>query len=445
MQESVETGIGGVSLDINEISSRSFNIFSDYNVDTSFKTGYYMNYYPIGNVDSGGPFEFIVPKDPKNWTDMQKTRLEGRLKVVKADGSDLTSSDNISVCNLFYQSLFENILFELENVKLDDPSPRTYPYKAYLETLLSYSTGVKNNWLNSLNVWESDTKDNFDTLGTGNFGFVKRKSLISGSKYNYFAINLYLDICHSYKYLPPNLSMKFSFRRNNDNFSLLTSGSDDYKIILENLKLKMYKVTPTEKIENFFKQNISKQPAKLNIDRSIIKTFTIPSGTSNLSQYKIFEGNKLPEQIIVGILPQVAFNGVKNKNPFNFLPHNLREANLLVNGLLEPPNRYTLNTEDKDLAGFYLDFLENIGISNDNKEIGLNLENYYGGNFLIAFDRSPDKSNRYRPFMTEGGIMDINLHLRTPTTEVLTLIIYATYTDIISIDQYSMVNTSYSI
>ena len=239
--------------------------------------------------------------------------------------------------------------------------------------------------------------------------------------------------------------MKFSFRRNNDKFSLLTSGIDDYKIEIDNLKLKMYKITPSEKIQNFLKENISKNPAKLNIDRSIIKTYTIPSGTSNLSQYKIFEGNKLPEQLFVGMLPQASFNGDQEKNPFNFKPYNLREVNLVVNGLLEPPNRYTLDISSSDTAGFYLDFLENIGIAGDNKEIGISKKDYYNGNFLIAFDRSPDKSNRYRPFMTEGGVMDINLHLRSPTSEVMTLIVYATYSDIISIDEYSTITTSYSI
>ena len=152
MQQAIESGVGGMALDINEISSRSFNIFSDHNVDTSFKSGYFMTYYPIGNVDSSGPFEFIVPRDPRNWTDMQKTRLEGRIRVVRSDGNDLDEDDNISVCNLFYQSLFENVLFELENIKLDDPSPRTYPYKAYIETLLSYSKAVKQNWVNAINV-----------------------------------------------------------------------------------------------------------------------------------------------------------------------------------------------------------------------------------------------------------------------------------------------------
>ena len=446
MQESVTTGIGGLALDINEISSRAFNIFSTFDADTSFKRGYYVDYRPISTVDSNGPFEFSIPRDEVNWTDMQKTRLEGRVKIVKADGTNAASSDTFSVCNMFYQSLFENILFEIEGVKLDDPSAKTYPYKSYIETLLSYSKSVKESTVDSLNIWKTDTPGKFDDLETGNSGFTERKTLFSESKNRYFSIPLYLDICHSHKYLPPRLSMKFSFRRNSDDFSLLYTGNAlTYKIVIDNIKLRIYKITPSQKIYDFYTSRIASDNAKLNIDRSIIKSYVIPKGTTDLSRYKAFEGQKLPEQLIIGIIPQSAFNGNNAKNPFNFQHYNLREANLLVNGVPEPLYKYQLNIKDKDTASFYSEFLENVGVSTDNKEIGIDHDSYYNGNFLIAFDRSPDKSNRFRQFLTEGGLMDINLILSKPTTEVLIVLVYATYSDILTIDAQSKLATSYSI
>ena len=226
---------------------------------------------------------------------------------------------------------------------------------------------------------------------------------------------------------------------------MLFNSDSKYRIEIDNLKLKIFKITPSDKINTYFKQNITKNPIKLNIDRSIIKTFSIPSGSTNLSQYKVFEGQKLPEQLIVGLISQSAFNGTNTKNPFNFKHYHLSEANLVVNGAPEPLYKYKLDIKEKDTASFYSEFLENIGVSTDNREIGIHHDSYYDGNFLIAFDRSPDKSNRFRQFLTEGGVMDLNLILSEPTKEVLIVLIYATYSDILTIDGNSSIQTSYSI
>ena len=54
------------------------------------------------------------------------------------------------------------------------------------------------------------------------------------------------------------------------------------------------------------------------IDRSLLKTYTVKSGTSDLSQYNIISGRQLPEQIIIGIVEETAYRGDIEKNPFDF-------------------------------------------------------------------------------------------------------------------------------
>ena len=71
------------------------------------------------------------------------------------------------------------------------------------------------------------------------------------------------------------------------------------------------------------------------IDRSLLKTYTVKSGTSDLSHYNIISGRQLPDQIIIGIVEETAYKGDIEKNPFNFKDFGLREASIVVNGVHE--------------------------------------------------------------------------------------------------------------
>ena len=45
------------------------------------------------------------------------------------------------------------------------------------------------------------------------------------------------------------------------------------------------------------------------MDRSLLKTYTVKSGTFDLSHYHIISGRQLPEQIIIGIVEETALRG----------------------------------------------------------------------------------------------------------------------------------------
>ena len=54
-------------------------------------------------------------------------------------------------------------------------------------------------------------------------------------------------------------------------------------------------------------------------------------------------------------------------------------------------------------------FLENTGVHTDDREFGISLDDYYGGCFLTALDRTPDKCNRYHRHKIDSGTIDLNL------------------------------------
>ena len=83
------------------------DIFSVPGTQTSQEKNAYVPYYPISSLD-GGPLEFDV-KPSNMYTDLGDTRLYIRCKVVKGDGEDTATTDDVTVCNMFFHALIQRL------------------------------------------------------------------------------------------------------------------------------------------------------------------------------------------------------------------------------------------------------------------------------------------------------------------------------------------------
>lgn len=284
-------GIGGLSLSKDEIASSSFDVFSPIEIENSIDSAVKIITRPISSATSSGPFKFVFPADSVKWTDCETIRLCGRVKLVKNNGNGTLTDyaaevTEASVVNNFFQSLFSSISCTINGVEMTDPSGNWYPYKAYLETLLSYSKSTKEGRLVS-NAYFQDTPTKFDnypildgnsktTTPSSNEGFKKRSEFFKLSKMRYFNIPLHIDLCTLRKYLPPNTKLEIEFQRTKDNFSLLSPyPNDDIQIVIEDLSLSLSRFTPSIAIKKWYGDKLGRLKKQiLPIDRSLIKTYT---------------------------------------------------------------------------------------------------------------------------------------------------------------------------
>ena len=283
-------GIGGLSISKDEIASSSFDLFSPIEIENSISKANKIITRPISSSNSRGPFKFVFPADPHKWTDCESIRLSGKVTLKKSTGgvlSDFTADlEEISTTNNFFQSLFSSITCVLNGVEITDPSGNWYPYKSYLETILSYGKSTKEGRFQA-NCYYTDDPKKFDNIGTvdangkttsnsGNAGYLKRKTFFSRSKTRYFNIPLHSDICTLRKYLPPNSKLEFEFHRSPDAFSLLTPYDiEKCSILIEDLELSLTRYTPSSQIQKYYSENLTKEKKQiLPIDRSLIKTYT---------------------------------------------------------------------------------------------------------------------------------------------------------------------------
>ena len=437
-------GVGGLSTGKDEFASSCFDLFSYPEIETGIQKAFSQTFRPISSTTSKGPFTFDIPADPDKFTDAESIRLHGAMRIVSNNNgaySDLPAAEKVSPVNNVFNSLWSSINTQLNGTEITDPSSRWYAYKSYFENNLSYSSSSKESILSSRGYFK-DTPKKFDDVGSGskeseNTGFNTRKKLFERSKWVYFCINLHADISTLRKYIPPNVKITLELQRNSDAFCLLSAKSvNNFAIELKDLRIKLYRYLPSPKVKVFYENKLrSRAKPLLPIDRSLLKTYTVKSGTSDLSHYNIISGRQLPEQLIVGIVEETAHRGDIGKNPFNFQDFGLKEASIVVNGVHEPSEPYKLDLDNGDKVDLYASFLENTGVSTDDREFGISMNDYYGGNLLLVWDRSPDKCNRFHRHEMESGTIDVNLKTKTPLANTVTVIIYATYSTDIQIDE----------
>lgn len=231
------SGVGANSTTYFEMQSNGLNFFEQPPFDSTLKGFNNRSYKPINSISSEGPFLFqLGGNDFAHYSMLSTMRLEGYLKVTKADGGNLGSGDKVSIVNLFPHALFDHINVTLNGVPVADHS-RHYAYKSYIQTHYSFSHDVKMNNLASL-YYVPETATATSNVNMTESAVAKRGELIETSKKLYFSFFPYIDIASANNFLPPSSTLELEFQRGKDTFALLAS-TGTFKIEIVDLSLKM--------------------------------------------------------------------------------------------------------------------------------------------------------------------------------------------------------------
>ena len=148
------------------------DLFAVPPTQTSIEDGRWIEHQPLTSLDSGGPIEFILPGTGDAYIDLANTYLLIRAKVVRAVGTELAPDTPVAPVNNWLHSLFSQVDVYL-NDTLVTPSSNTYPFRAYVDTLLSYGAEANTTQLTS-QLWYKDTAGHMDatTADGGNTGWL---------------------------------------------------------------------------------------------------------------------------------------------------------------------------------------------------------------------------------------------------------------------------------
>ena len=426
-------GLGTHVHDLTEIMSDGLDIFHAPQSDNSILQGRTIEHHMITALnENNNVFEFVIPSEGHDYTYLPLTRLEGEIEITKSNGNAITNADLVAPVNLISSALFRQVECDINGFQVADLTSPTYHYKAYLETLITYGIDAKNTHLQAA-LYEPDTNGSEEVFTAACESFKKRRDWIvaHGNKL-YFSTPIYIDFFQSHRFLVPGPTIKLKFLKNEDKFCLM-SATNDWKVKVKGLTISTRKLKIHNDITQKHSEIILRQPAIYPIKQSKIKTYVINAGITAKTLSGVFRG-KLPIKAVFGFVKSDAFNGSFATNPYLFQHFEVSYVGFLINGSPYPSRVLQPDFTSGKCVREYRHFLDNVGISHENESNCISLERYKKNSTLFAYDFSGDLCNGYHKHPTESGFVDIELHFKTALTDNITVVLYATYDEIVEID-----------
>ena len=425
-----------------ECAKSELDLFTIPPTQTSVEKGALIPYQPIASITDGGPVEFYIPGAGDEYIDLAQTQLYIRAKITNADGTHLQAAAPVGPVNLFLHSLFSQVDVSL-NERLITSSTPTYPYRAMIETLLSYGHDAKRSQLSSA-LYYKDTAGHMDVVDptvadddNANIGLKQRYEFTQRSRVVDMIGRIHSDIFFQSKYLLNGVNMKIKLIRNKNEFCLVSSADGpDYKVqILEaTLFVRRMKISPS--IQLAHSRALEKGNAKYPIRRVLCKMMSVPAGNITLSQDHVFLG-ALPNRIVIACVDNTAFSGNFARNPFNFQHYNVTSVAVHVDGEQIPakPLRPVFQGPIINYVRSYHTLFSGTNKMFEDQGNEITRTDYGNGYTLYAFDLTPDLTCGGHFNLQKHGDLRLEINFRQALVQTINVIVYAEFENIIEIDK----------
>jgi len=429
-----------------ECIKSELDLFSVPPTQTSIEETSYKKFYPISSLITNAPIEFQIGASDQEYLDLQQSYLYLTCRITDGDGSALKppEGDNapadktfVFPINHFFATQFKNVEIILGNTTVSS-ADTLYPYRSYIETLLSYGN-IKDEVL-KLTLFSKDTADPDLHDKT-----VKDDACINkGAKYRYektkfskkieLAGRIHNEIFSQGKLLLNKTELRMKFHRHAPEFSLMSLKADArYNIVIDSAVMHIAHKRIASSVREAHEMALIKQPAKYPVRSVTMKFFTKGLGTSDLSEPNLHTG-ELPRRVVIGLVSSAAFNGSLAANPINFQSYDLETIQLRKNGTPLPFEQLEMNYEAEMIALPYLALVQGTGRLYKDIKTGITPEDFrIGGCALYVFDISQDGSESNASLIQEGKL-SISIKLKKALEETVVIIAYLEREGIIEID-----------
>ena len=401
--------------------------------------GVYVEYHPISSITSGAPIEFDVTASGDDYLDFANSFLYVRAKITRDNGDNLDAADTVGPVNNFLHSLFAQVDVSL-NGSLVTSSMNTYAYRAYIETLLSYGVESKSSQLTSALFYkdEAGKMDKPNPLAANevdrNSGLAKRQTFGAESREIDMIGRIHSDIFFQDRYMLNEVNARIKLIRNNDAFCLMATGARQFKVLITAASFLIRKVKISPSVYLAHAKTLESGTAKYPIRRVICKSFTIPAGYLDVSHEKLFSG-QLPVRLIVGLVDNRAYNGDRERNPFNFRHFSLTEIGIYLDGQLHGLKPLKLDFAAGRFIAAYAGLFGGTNKINRDEGNDISRSDYANGYALYAYDLTPDLAEDDHVNLTRQGTVRLDLKFGNALAQTVTVIAYAEFENLLEIDR----------
>ena len=377
----------------------------------------------------------MIPGTGDAYLDLANTYLLIRAKVVRGVGTDLAADTPVAPVNNWLHSLFSQVDVYL-NDTLVTPSSNTYPFRAYVDTVLSYGAEAKNTQLTS-QLWYKDTAGHMDatTVDGGNTGLIERQRHIAESRIVEMMGRLHVDLFLQDRFLLNGVSVKIRLVRRKDAFSLMAGGQNpDYKVQIVDAVLFARKAVLSPTVQMAHIKALEKGTAKYPIRPVDCKVYSIPQGAMSHTHENLFLGT-LPKRLILWYIDNNAYNGEYSKNPFNAKNNAINFLAIYVDGRQVPAKPLQPNFETGSYIRSYVNLFSATGKQAQDEGNDLSRDDFGQGYTFFGFDLTPDGCDGCCFHLTRKGNLRIEMHFATALEHTVNVVVYGEFEAVLEIDK----------
>ncbi|XP_040903619.1 uncharacterized protein F54H12.2-like [Toxotes jaculatrix] len=402
----------------------------------------YTEISPLSAITDGGPIEFFVPGDGEKYLDLNNTLLHVRVKITNGDGTDLANDAPVGLVNYPLNTMFSQCDVTLGD-RLISQSSATHPYRAVIETLLSFSGDTLKSQF-SAGLFYKDTAGAMDSIVINNGpnrGLNERASYTPNSREVHLMGPLHGDLFFCERLLLNNVDMRIKLNRSSDSVCLMGPRNSNFRLKILGASLFVKKVTVSPAVRLGHAAALLKGNALYPLSRINVKTYSIPENSRVCNQENLFLG-AMPKYVVLGMVNHEAFTGSRELSPFNFIHNDVEYLALCQNGKQIPARAFQPRFNDGiSVREFYNMFmatgrhLKDLPLSIDRRE-------FNDGYSLFVFNLNPGEDNDALSPISNGNLR-LEMRFRVPLPHTTTLIVYACYDSILEINSKRQVLVDY--
>lgn len=423
-----------------------FDYYAPQSLQSSIDTQNLVEVQPSNTITSSGPIDFTYTGADisRQYLDLAGSYFSFKVRARKlkdnAPDENPLATDEISCVQNLAHSMFRRIEVSLNDTPITDPN-LFYPYRAYIQDLLSQNTEAQKFWMPMQGWTKRDAPGKFDSWRTsdGNTpgdAAKERNELLGTGKFVQLIMRPHVEGFNLGRFIPPGVKVKVEFTPTASDF-VLKRGTGDARVRFEIAEalFHLHVINATHSQHLAVLSALSKLGnLKFNMTRTRIITKTIGAGSSNAPTEPLFAG-QLPNRIILGMVSDDAQKGGLALNPFNFKPFGVNSLSLTVNGVNHPTKEFKPDWDNGLYKREYMATITalNKGFSSD--AVNITLNEFKDGYTLFAFDLTPDKNNPGSISDLGTGHVYLNLTLATATTSAIQVLVFAEWDSLLEIDQ----------
>ena len=406
-------------------------------------------------ASSSSPYQWEVPPDPNWWVDAEVV-VRGRYRVVVKDATtgqpkvwEKTERDALlgpdgtdvkyGMIDDIGQTMWSRISLQDNGIPIEDPNPRPYPFRYKFENILNFDDKKKYRVFKYCQNHVAETPDRGKLVKCSPAAKQRFKNLAK-NEFTDFEVVLHTDFLSMDNQIPTSNELRIVLDRTSDDFIFIRDPV--YETACNEAQPAVTPLIPMLELR-YVELKVMKSQPSTNRRKSGVPAVTIgrmrdkaiaPNNT-NFNFGNLFRGEDLPQQVLVTLLPQKAWNGDMLTDPFQWIKPKVVEACLVVDGVhYEPLEKLTNQKNGEDGHGdldMYLSSIRAAGyqyLARDGT-MDIDMDQWSNHNFFLAFDRSPGKNNSlstiFRP--KPGQHMDLVLHLKESFEETYVLLVYGIY------------------